>query len=70
MIWTAPIRRRSCDTAGLVDAVATERPSPRERRPANEDPDLIPLEDEKGGVWWVFVGLGAALAAALYFWLK
>jgi len=56
--------------AGLVDAVATERPSPRDRRPATEDPDLIPLEDEKGGVWWVFVGLGAALVAALYFWLR
>jgi serine/threonine-protein kinase len=57
--------------AGLVDAVATERPSSREpRRTTHDDPDLIPLEEEKGGVWWVFVGLGAALAAALYFWLK
>ena len=40
------------------------------RRPAGDDPDLIPLEEDKGGIWWLFVGLGGALAAALYFWLR
>jgi serine/threonine protein kinase len=56
--------------AGLVDAVATERPSRDPKRAAGDTPDLLPLEEEKGGIWWVFVALGGALAGALYFWLK
>jgi eukaryotic-like serine/threonine-protein kinase len=56
--------------AGLVDAVATERPSHHEPRRPTGDPDFIPLEEDKGGVWWVFVALGGALATALYFWLR
>jgi eukaryotic-like serine/threonine-protein kinase len=56
--------------AGLVDAVATERPSRDPKRPSGDNPDLIPLEEENGGIWWLFVALGGALAAALYFWLR
>jgi serine/threonine-protein kinase len=56
--------------AGLVDAVATERPSRDPKRQSGDTPDLIPLEEEKGGIWWLFVALGGALAAALYFWLR
>jgi serine/threonine protein kinase len=56
--------------AGLVDAVATERPSRDPKRPSGDTPDLIPLEEEKGGIWWLFVALGGALGAALYFWLR
>ena len=56
--------------AGLVEAVATERPSRELPRPGRDTPDLRPLEDERsGGVWWVLGVLGAGLAAAIYFWL-
>jgi eukaryotic-like serine/threonine-protein kinase len=57
--------------AGLVDAVASERPSHEAVRGTGTDAELIALQEEKsGGEWWLFVALGAALAAAVYFWLK
>jgi len=56
--------------AGLFDATVAERPREPARVPGTT-PDLIPLEEERGlGVWWVMGGLGAALAAALYYWLR
>ena len=57
--------------AGLVDSVASERPSRDASRAPGNDADLIPLQEEKGGgEWWLFAALGAALAAAVYFWLR
>lgn len=56
--------------AGLLDATVAERPR-EPQRPPGSTPDLIPLEEERGlGVWWVMGGLGAALATALYYWLR
>jgi serine/threonine-protein kinase len=55
---------------GLLDATVAVRPRDPARVPGSP-PDLIPLEEERGlGVWWVMGGLGAALAAAMYYWLR
>ena len=56
--------------AGLVDPVGTARPAGTSVRPAAGG-DLLPLEEDRGGgVWWLLAALGAALAIAVYVWLR
>jgi eukaryotic-like serine/threonine-protein kinase len=56
--------------AGLVDPIATVRPSREPARPGGS-PDLLPLDEDRGwGVWWLLAGLGGALGIAVYLWLR
>jgi serine/threonine-protein kinase len=58
---------------GLLEANAElpslPAPNVAERR---QQPDILPIEEERGGsgLWWLLAGLGAAMAAAIYFWIK
>ncbi len=54
---------------GLLEAPAEGQPV--DLRTASEPADLLPLEEERGGGLWLLLALlGAALAAAVYYWMR
>lgn len=49
----------------------SEAPRQPASRSAAQSPELLPIEEERaGGVWWLLAVLGAAMAAAIYYWLR
>jgi serine/threonine-protein kinase len=54
----------------LLDAAADEPPIALPR-PAERIPDVLPIEEERGGgIWWLLGALAAGVAGAVYFWLR